>query len=427
MITSFSSNQPPIANFSCDASLPSATYTANLTVTDSGGLPTWVQLPCAGSASGNQKCEFACEAEALCDEKSVGDTCGTNKVCDNSCACIATYTLSVFKSGHGSGTVTSSPAGINCGTDCTETYNSGTSVTLTATAAADSTFAGWSGGGCSGTSTCALTMDAAKTVTATFDISICSDSCVGYQLKDYGQDCSYNSGPCLDFATRYVGGVCDVCPLNNNSCSSKYSTTSQTTGDCVVPENMWLDGTFTVAHTVTLLGTATLMVKDRAIVGNGKIIIPTGATVYVGSGGGGGSCQDPVSGTGNCGTANTNFQATWGGQTDNASKICATENRSLTPSEYSLNDACVYGTGPDYSVGLFQLNLYRTGRCPGAFQDDGANHCIVISQSTLDQCKTDYGYGNAPLNYTRAKEIYDAAGGWCPWTTSFPQYCALCP
>ena len=38
MITSFSSNQPPIANFSCDASLPSATYTANLTVTDSGGL-----------------------------------------------------------------------------------------------------------------------------------------------------------------------------------------------------------------------------------------------------------------------------------------------------------------------------------------------------------------------------------------------------
>ena len=42
-------------------------------------------------------------------------------------------TLTVGKSGTGSGTVTSSPAGINCGSDCSEAYASGTSVTLTAT------------------------------------------------------------------------------------------------------------------------------------------------------------------------------------------------------------------------------------------------------------------------------------------------------
>lgn len=82
-----------------------------------------------------------------------------------------TYQLSVSKSGTGNGTVTSSPAGINCGADCSETYNHGTMVTLTAAAAAGSTFTGWSGGGCSGTGTCIVTMDNAKNVTANFTLN----------------------------------------------------------------------------------------------------------------------------------------------------------------------------------------------------------------------------------------------------------------
>jgi len=79
-------------------------------------------------------------------------------------------TLTVTKSGTGSGMVTSSPAGINCGADCSEAYIYNTSVTLTAVPAAGSTFTGWSGGGCSGTSTCILTMTAATTVTANFNL-----------------------------------------------------------------------------------------------------------------------------------------------------------------------------------------------------------------------------------------------------------------
>jgi len=79
------------------------------------------------------------------------------------------YTLAVGKSGTGSGTVTSSPAGINCGTDCSESYSSGTSVTLTASAAAGSTFAGWSGA-CSGTGSCVVSMSSDKSVTATFTL-----------------------------------------------------------------------------------------------------------------------------------------------------------------------------------------------------------------------------------------------------------------
>ena len=79
-----------------------------------------------------------------------------------------TRTLTVAKGGTGAGTVTSAPAGINCGSDCSEPYAQGTSVTLTAAASAGSTFSGWSGAGCSGTGTCVVSMAAATTATATF-------------------------------------------------------------------------------------------------------------------------------------------------------------------------------------------------------------------------------------------------------------------
>ena len=76
-----------------------------------------------------------------------------------------TYALTVSKTGTGS--VTSSPSGITCGTDCSESYNSGTALTLTASPGANSTFTRWSGA-CSGTGNCSVTMDAAKSVTASF-------------------------------------------------------------------------------------------------------------------------------------------------------------------------------------------------------------------------------------------------------------------
>ncbi|MDG4556292.1 MAG: hypothetical protein P9F19_02675 [Candidatus Contendobacter sp.] len=76
------------------------------------------------------------------------------------------HALTVFKAG--AGAVTSSPAGIDCGADCDERYLAGTAVTLTATAASGSAFAGWSGACAGTTTTCTVTMDAAQTVTATF-------------------------------------------------------------------------------------------------------------------------------------------------------------------------------------------------------------------------------------------------------------------
>ncbi len=81
----------------------------------------------------------------------------------------ASYGLTVGKYGNGDGSVSSNPTGINCGSDCSENYADGTSVTLTATPAAGSTFSSWSGD-CSGTSSwCTLIMDSNKEVTATFN------------------------------------------------------------------------------------------------------------------------------------------------------------------------------------------------------------------------------------------------------------------
>ena len=78
-------------------------------------------------------------------------------------------TLTVNRAGTGTGIVSSSPLGIICGSDCTEVYNAGTLVTLTATPDGNSTFSGWSGA-CTGTGTCTVTIDAAKSITATFTL-----------------------------------------------------------------------------------------------------------------------------------------------------------------------------------------------------------------------------------------------------------------
>ena len=79
----------------------------------------------------------------------------------------ATYTLSVAKSN--SGTVTSLPAGIDCGGTCAVKLAPGTTVSLTATPLAGKTFLGWSGA-CTGVdpNACTITMTNDTKVQANF-------------------------------------------------------------------------------------------------------------------------------------------------------------------------------------------------------------------------------------------------------------------
>ncbi|HEX5423091.1 MAG TPA: hypothetical protein VFW94_06035 [Candidatus Acidoferrales bacterium] len=67
----------------------------------------------------------------------------------------------------GTGSVSSFPSGIGCGSTCNASFPVGSTVSLTATPDSGSTFQGW-GGACSGTGSCAVTMNSSQSVTATF-------------------------------------------------------------------------------------------------------------------------------------------------------------------------------------------------------------------------------------------------------------------
>ena len=78
----------------------------------------------------------------------------------------ATPTFTLTAGSQGSGTITTNPAGINCGINCVASYKNGTVVTLQAVPASGSTFAGWSGDpDCTDGS---VTMNANKSCSATF-------------------------------------------------------------------------------------------------------------------------------------------------------------------------------------------------------------------------------------------------------------------
>ena len=113
---------------------------------------------------------------------------------------LPSYQLTVALAGTGTGSVSSNPPGISCGADCSESYTSGTVVTLTAVAEVGSVFSGWSGA-CSGTAlTCPVTMGGARSVTATF------------ALAEPGID-FYTVAPCRVLDSRQLTGPWGGTPL----------------------------------------------------------------------------------------------------------------------------------------------------------------------------------------------------------------------
>jgi phospholipase C len=180
--------------------------------------------------------------------------------------------LGVTLAGTGKGSVASNPAGINCGQTCSASFAPGTQVLLTATAATNSYFVGWTGGGCSGSSpTCTVTLSQSEQVTATFgvpqvepvlSVSLAGTGAGTVSSNPAGISCkptcsaSFNEGTQVTLTetpgtnSYFVGWVGGGCSGSNPTCTVTLSQSQQVTATFDIPQ-------VEPVLTVTLAGTGT--------------------------------------------------------------------------------------------------------------------------------------------------------------------------
>ena len=188
----------------------------------------------------------------------------------------SSFPLAITRTGTGTGSVTSSPAGINCGTTCTANFASAASVTLTAAATSGSTFAGWSGS-CTGTGACTVSMTQARNVTATFN----SVTTIGLTVT--------RAGTGTGTVTSSPAGInCGTtCTANFASGTSVTLTAAAASGSTFAGWSGACSGTASCMLTMS---------QARAV---------TATFNTSGGGGTGGTCPNPVTFTGNTGNFNT--------------------------------------------------------------------------------------------------------------------------
>jgi hypothetical protein len=149
------------------------------------------------------------------------------------------YTLDVTKSGTGSGSVSSTPPGISCGSDCSENFAFNTVVTLTAAANTGSSFVQWTGA-CTGSGDCVVTMSAARSVDAEFslnqytlDVTRSGTGSGSVSSTPSGISCSPDCSENFDYSTV----VTLTATADYGSVFSGWSGACMGFGDCVVTLN----------------------------------------------------------------------------------------------------------------------------------------------------------------------------------------------
>lgn len=221
----------PASDLACSATFDLASYKVSATAGPGGRItPASQNVTHGGSATFTvtPKSGYSIVAVSGCGGILDANTYTTGAItadCTVTANFSASYALTLAMSGTGSGAVAGD--GIDCGSDCDETYPKGTRVTLAAVADPGSVFAGWRGA-CSGTSDCSLTMNAAKKVTAVFTQAPAYKLTVKSKGQgtvtsvptgiDCGSDCteSYPSGtrvtltatPAEGYSFSGWGGVC---------------------------------------------------------------------------------------------------------------------------------------------------------------------------------------------------------------------------
>jgi len=177
--------------YSCQASFDAGTAVTLTATPDASSVFTGWSSDCSGTGS----CQLT-----LDQARSVTATFA-----------LKTFNLTVSKAGSGSGQVGSSPAGISCGDSCQASFGAGTTVMLTATPDASSVFTAWSGE-CSGTGTCHVTIDQARSVTATFTVNApphatFTVTCTGLTCTFDGGGSSDSDGSSLTYAWGFGDGA----------------------------------------------------------------------------------------------------------------------------------------------------------------------------------------------------------------------------
>ncbi len=138
------------------------------------------------------------------------------------------YTLSIVPTG--SGTISSSPAGISCGTNgstCSTSFLSGSLITLTSVADSGSLFTGWNGA-CTGTGACTVNMTQAQTVGATFVIAVINGSCGSSDKGSFSSSpmmnlCSAGSLDSMTGTTSWSWSCKGIGGGTNMSCSADHT------------------------------------------------------------------------------------------------------------------------------------------------------------------------------------------------------------
>jgi phospholipase C len=178
--------------------------------------------------------------------------------------------LSVQAAGTGGGTISSNPAGINCGSTCSANFNTGTQVILTETAGTNSSFSGWTGG-CSGANpTCTLTLSASQQVTATFNtsasvltVSLAGTGTGTITSNPSGINCgptcsaSFNAGTAVTL-TETAAANSSFIAWTGGGCSGANSTCTLT-----LSANQQVTATFNASQSVSLLNHIVFLAQEN--------------------------------------------------------------------------------------------------------------------------------------------------------------------
>jgi uncharacterized repeat protein (TIGR02543 family) len=312
-----------------------------------------------------------------------------------------TYTLTISPTPT-NGTITGT--GINCGTggsDCTEIFNYGTVVALTATPATNYQLSAWSGA-CSGTTNpCNVTMDGNKTVGATFTIQTFTLTVTppsGGTIAGTGIDCSSTVPGHTDCSETYSTGTgvsLTATPATGYDFTAWSGACSGTTNPC----NVTMDANKTVGATFTIQ-TFTLTVTPPS---NGTI---TGTGITCGTGGS--DCTETYNyGTGVSLTATpaTGYELTaWSGACSGTTNPCSvTMDANKT-------------VGATFTIQTFTLTV--TPPSNGTITGTGIDCSSTVPGHT--DCWETFDYGTG-VSLTAAPDTgYDFTGwsGACSGTTN---------